>query len=179
MRAPPAVALDFAPVRRRSGPLGWLLLALGLAFLAVEGYALHESRQDLLERERIVAALRQQRAGAGPRPVPVVALPLTRAEVTAANRVSAQIDADWGGVFHALSRVRNADVAWVEVDGDAARNGLRLTGQARSLEAVLAALERVRGEPALAGAELLAHEENTVEGVRMVRFVISAPWGKP
>lgn len=179
--------LDFVPIRRAPGPIGWLLLVVGVFCAAFEAVDVADARADLAERERIVAGLaaahasqdRERRVSEANRADTQPPSPL---ELRALQRLSAQLDADWGGVFAALSRVRNEDVAWLEVEleaGEDRRDGtsLRLTGQARSLEAVLAALARMQGERALAGAELVSHEAVSVEGLALVRFVISTARG--
>lgn len=181
------IDLDFVPIRRAPGLFGWLLLALGLLCLALEIADGLEARADLAERSRIVAGLaaehaRQQREARATQAQQADTTPVSAQEQLAVRRLASQLDADWNGVFVALSRVRNEDVAWLEVElqgegrgGDG--NSLRLTGQARSLEAVLAALGRMRAEKALAGAELVSHEAVTVDGLALVRFVVNTARG--
>lgn len=175
-RLPLPVALDFVPVRRGPGVAGWALLAAGLFCIGLEVADYLDARAALDERARLVAALREAHRPTGPAAPDE---PLDAQERHALLRISSRLDADWSGVFAALARVRNDDVAWVEVgmeaQGDSARGGLRLTGQARSLDAVLAVLARMRAEPALSSTVLVSHEEVMADGVDLVRFSLAMP----
>lgn len=176
MKAPAPIVLDFLPVRRPSSRLGWVALAVALAVLSMEGFQFVQAHRALDERAQLLAELQRQRASEPVPPAPVAQPALTVAEVQALVRVSTQLDADWGQVFVALDRVRGEDVAWIEIEGEALRGALRLTGQARSLDAVLAVLGRMRNDPVLAGAELGGHELTVVDGVTLVRFVMTSRW---
>lgn len=176
MKAPAPVSIDFLPLRRRSSRLGWSACAVALAILLSVAAQLHRDHRDVSERARLLAELQHQRASV-PAPRVIVEVPLSAAELQGLQRVSAQLDADWGRVFVALDNVRNADVAWIEIEGEGARGALRLTGLARSLDAVLAALGRMRADPVLASAELSGHEAAVVDGVNLVRFVMVSRWG--
>ncbi|ATE60494.1 PilN domain-containing protein [Thauera sinica] len=186
-QAPERIELDFVPIRRAPTRLGWALLAVGLLCAGIELERFMSARAELDERARIVAALRSQQPAPAP-PAPPEP-PLTAQEVQGARRVAARLDADWSTVFAALARVRGSDVAWVEVEmvevqaagagaGDAsgrtAAGGLRLSGEARSLDAVLAVLDRMRHEPVLAGIDLVSHEAAAQDGADFVRFVVAA-----
>lgn len=173
-QAPAPIELDFVPIRRAPGPLGWALLAVGVICVVIEARGLVAACEDLAERAAIVGALKDRQRAAVPRAS--AALPLTAQELAGVQRVSARLAADWSEVLAALSRVRGADLAWVEVDMTEARDaqrGLRLAGEARSLEAVLEVIDRMRREPALSGFELVSHEAATSNGVAFVRFVVA------
>lgn len=173
-RAPAPIDLDFVPIRRAPGPLGWGLLAAGVICVVVAARGLVAAREDIAERAAIVGALKDRQGPAVPR-LPAV-VPLTAQELAGVRRVAERLATDWSEVFAALSRVRGADLAWVEVDmteaGDAQR-GLRLAGEARSVGAVLEVIDRMRREPALSGVELVSHEAVTSNGVAFVRFVVA------
>ncbi|MBN8440586.1 MAG: hypothetical protein J0M28_02620 [Thauera sp.] len=172
---PPApVELDFVPIRRAPGWPGWALLAVGALCALAEVQGLVDARADLAERIAIVGALKDRQLPAVARAP--VAMPLTAQELAGVQRVSARLGTDWSEVFAALSRVRGADLAWVEVDLTEARDaqrGLRLAGEARTLGAVLEVIDRMRREPALSGIELVSHEAATSNGVAFVRFVVA------
>lgn len=189
---PPPIELDLVPIRRPPALLGWMLLAGGMLCAGIEARHFIVAREELAERSRILHELRARQPVAAPRVA--AAPPLSIQEVQGAQRVIARLEADWSGVFAALARVRGADVAWVEIDmleaqgrasrpaeaagatrlgTDTALQGLRLAGEARSLDVVLAVLDRMRREPALAGVELVSHEPAAQAGASFVRFVIA------
>lgn len=191
-RVPARIELDFVAIRARPGVLGWLLLAAGLLWAGGEAGRYIDVRADLTSRAQHLHELRGRQAVEAPRVV--AESPLTVQEVQGAQRVAARLEADWSSVFASLARVRGADVAWVEVemveaqatasraaqgagevvDATAMTRGLRLTGEARSLDAVLAVLDRMRAEPVLAGLELVNHEAAAQGGASFVRFVIAS-----
>lgn len=191
-RVPACIELDFVAIRARPGVLGWGLLAVGLLGVGGEAARYIDARTDLFARAQHLHELRRRQAVEAPRVA--AEPPLTVQEVQGAQRVAARLEADWSEVFASLARVRGADVAWVEVEmleaqapasrapqgageagaATAMTRGLRLTGEARSLDAVLAVLDRMRGEPVLGGIELVSHEAAAQGGASFVRFVIAS-----
>lgn len=176
--APPAVDLDFSPSpRRRSGWLGWVVLAIGVAALGVATYAWRAERLDVDERERIVERLRaemQPSPAAAPRAVTVV---LTAQELGPAIRVADVLNAEWAGVFAQLAQAQIDDVALVEFQADAARGLFRAIGQAPSLEIAFEYLQRLQREGVLRNPRIDSHEWVTVgTGDAVIRFAVTAQW---
>lgn len=180
---PEPLSIHFVPVYRRPSIAGWILLVVGIALAGLEVAGILAARAELAERHAIVAALRAERPVVNS--TALVSAPLSSDELQAVRRVSHRLDADWGGIFAALGRVRDNDVAWVEVEilglAEGARGdggSLRLTGMARSLEAVLSVTERVRKDESFVRAELVSHEVVTGPGGSAVRFTLSTQWGR-
>ncbi|MCK0512057.1 hypothetical protein [Aromatoleum buckelii] len=174
--APAPLVLDFAPLRRRSGWLGWVLLSVGLVAVGFEVVAFEAARTDLAEREAIVARLRhqlQRKLSAAPAPP---SPPPSAKEVQAANKVAAQRNADWSGLFAALARTRSDDAALLEIHADAAGGTLRLVGEAPALGAAFDHLHRLQQQGGLRDARIDRHEWTSGDGGDVVRFATSARW---
>lgn len=172
--APAPLALDFAPPRRRPSWLGWLVLVLGVLAATAVVLETGAARRDLDERQAIVERLRAQVRSARP------AAPSARTaghDASAALAVAAQLNADWGGVFAELAAAHDRDVSLLELQADVGRGGLRLVGEAPTLEAAFAYVERLQARDGLRGAALDSHQWDDSGRNSVLRFTISAAWG--
>ncbi|CAI06778.1 hypothetical protein [Aromatoleum aromaticum] len=176
--APAPLILDFAPIRRRSGWLGWVLLSVGLVAVGFELVAFETARADLSEREAIVARLRHQlqRKLSVAAPAPPSA-PASVKEAQAAIKVAAQRNADWSGLFAALASARSDDAAILEIHADAAGGTLQLVGEAPALGAAFDHLRHLQQQDGLRDARIDRHEWTNGDGGDVVRFATSARWG--
>lgn len=184
---PPALTLDFSGRRPWPGVLGWALLALGLAAAGLELAQWRAGEADLAEREAIVERLRHQALRAETAPVsetragPAAASrKLSEQELRPALRLAGQLGADWGAVLRDLAGAEDDRLALLSLEVDAARSSLRLTGEAKSLEAVFAYLGRLEAAPTLAGAQLSSYERFQEGAVELIHFNAAASWeGRP
>ncbi len=175
--APARLALDFAPVRRRPGWLGWVLLSLGLVAVGLELVAFEAACADLAEREAIVARLRhqlQRKLSAAPA---APSVPPSAKEAQAAVKVAAQRNEDWSGLFAGLARARSDDVALLEIHADAADGRLNLVGEAPALGAAFDHLRRLQQQGGLRDVRIDRHEWTSGDGGDVVRFATRARWG--
>lgn len=177
--APAPLALDLAAGRRRPGGFGWLLLALGGLALGFELLGFLAARADLAEREAIVARLRAElRANDAQRGAGGAAAEADRALAAApARKVAGQLQADWPGLFGSLGAAPAGEVGLLALQADAARGGLRLSGQARSLEAAFAYVGALEADGALREARIDSHEWVEAGGMTVLAFTASARWG--
>lgn len=176
--APAPLVLDFAPIRRRPGWLGWVLMSVGLVAVGFELVAFEAARTDLAEREAIVARLRHQlQRKLSAAPVAPSAAPPSAKEAQAAIKVAAQRNADWSGLFTALTRARSDDVALLEIHANAAGGTLALVGEAPALGPAFDHLRRLQQQDGLRDARIGRHEWTSGDGGDVVRFSTSARWG--
>jgi len=163
--------LDFQR-RPEPGPVAWGLLALSLLTLGGLVWS-----HDQLRREtaavRTTASTMQRSATAGPlaagREPPA-------AEMTAARQALDQIGLPWDDVFSALESAADKDVALLAVNPDPRKRQLRLAGEARSLGAMLAYLQRLEQASHLRDVALTDHEIADDDPQHPVRFNILATW---
>ncbi len=169
--APAPVALDFGCSRRRPGWVGWLVLALGLMALCGALFKAHSDYIDVEEREAIIARLRAQSRATGASTAPV------NYESGPVFAVAALLNTNWAGVIADLAKAQGTEVKLLEVQADAVRGGLRIVGEAPTLEAAFSYIERLQAQGVLRSATLDSHAWENAGGVVIVRFTASAFWG--
>lgn len=173
---PPVPEFDFVARRRAPGWLGWLALALGCA-AAVWAF----DRWQTLEKD--VDALRgdNRRAARVAEQARVLARreqddPGLRARIDVARKLSQQMSRDWQPLFAQLE-AHGEGVALLSVEPDAARGVLRLTGEARDLNALFAYAESFVDAQAIGAPRIEAFELKQRDGVQVVAFSLRLQWG--
>jgi Tfp pilus assembly protein PilN len=68
-------------------------------------------------------------------------------------------------------------VALLSIDGQAQR--LRVVGEARDMDAVVAWLGGLRSSPWIAAADLSGHEQRLDGDIRVLRFSVDMRWKMP
>ncbi|MBH3410543.1 MULTISPECIES: PilN domain-containing protein [Pseudomonas] len=168
--------LEFQP--RRSGPLAWSLLALGA--VAVAGLVLvHQQLQ--AEQADLETQLHSLELQLGRRPAPVApqnsAASREQAERLAQMRsVSQQLQRPWQQLFAMLEAQPQDDVALLTLTPDARKGQVRITAEARNLEAMLQYHQRLEQSDALSDVSLLNHEVLAGQPEHPVRFNLTATW---
>jgi hypothetical protein len=97
-------------------------------------------------------------------------------EVRNANVVLAQLTIPWGALFREIEAAANPNVALLSIQPDAASRAVRIAGEARRFEDVLAYVERLEKRDALANVFLTSHEMRQGNAPRPVAFGVSAQW---
>lgn len=172
-----ALQLDFQrPPTTRARWVGWLLLAVAVpvVVLTAESY----SRAD---QARALAQGRHehlQARGQADRPQRAVAVPDadTLASVRRANAVIDQLSVPWGELFVAIEAADARGLGVLSLTPNARDRSLRLAGEARSMEDLLAYVQRMAAQPALQQVHLLAYGTAVREGVPVVSFTLAATW---
>lgn len=168
--------LEFQP--RRSSPLAWSLLAVGSAMVAGLVLLQHSLQAEQVEREASVYSLEQQ---LGRRPATVAPLG-TAASREQAERlvqmqsVSQQLQRPWQQLFTMLEAQPQDDVALLSLAPDARKGQLRITAEARNLEAMLQYHQRLEASAELSDVSLLNHEVLAAQPEHPVRFTLTATW---
>lgn len=169
--------IDFSGSRAQVRQRSLMLLATGLVVASAAIWSIktvHDER----------ASIRQQaeamRNGPAPRSrgaVTEAAMPPERLrEVAQANRIASRLNLPWSGLFDAIEHSATAPVALLALQPDPQDGTVRLSGEARSLPAVLAYLELLQQQPVLADVRLESHETLVQEPQRPVRFVAVTQW---
>ena len=173
--AAPILTLDFkraAFLRRSIG--AWLLLCGACAGIAA-ALAFAAADQALLQVKQQTAHLRQESA---PRTVQESTMDGTQlaAEIQHANDIIRQLNLPWDTLFLALESAANKQVALLSIQPDSSKQLIHISGEARSLEDMLAYIAQLRGQETLAQITLTSHEIKLQDPDKPVRFSLSAKW---
>ena len=169
----PALQLDFKQSPRQWPALGVLLLIVGAAWLA---YAANEARVltgqiDLAEARLEILAKR----GKVPPASPVDAQALQQ-EVRQANAILQQLTLPWNALFEVLESTSEKQIALLAVQPDAGKRIVRLSGEAKNFDALLAYIARLEQSRILNHVYLTSHEVRTQDAEKPVRFTLVANW---
>ena len=168
--------LEFQP--RRSSPLAWSLLALGAAVVAALVLLQQHLQAEQVELEARVHGLELQ---LGRRPATAApqntAASREQAERLAQMRsVSQQLQRPWERLFNMLEGLPQDDVALLTLTPDARKGQVRISAEARDLEAMLQFHKRLESSAELRDVSLLNHEIIARQAEHPVQFNLSATW---
>jgi len=163
--------LDFAPPRRNA-PVGWMLLAAGVVIATIAGVQFRSAHAERLASAGALSAasgrfmpLAADASGAGADP---------RATKAAAI-VARDLRVPWAELLSALEAVQAREVALLGVEPSATRHNVRITAEAKNLDAMVGYLEHLRG-PAFPEVSLMSHQDEPQTPGDPVRFVVQARW---
>lgn len=169
--------LDYAPAPRMIRRWIWWLLVLSILTVAVTGW-----RYTQLQAERAGLGL-QLEARAEVRKTPA-AVPLAPGDQTAlkeqvkqANAVLAELGRPWSRLFSQLEAAAGPEIAVLAIRPDAAKEQLRVIGEARHLGDVLEYVHRLADSGGFMDVVLEQHEVVDTDPQKPVRFALSAHWG--
>ncbi|WP_433739998.1 PilN domain-containing protein [Pseudomonas putida] len=178
-----ALMLDFQP-RRRSTPLGWSLLAggvvLALTCIAIQqhiGAQAEEQQGHLQTTQRVLSGDTGTGASTGTKVSLTPAETREQAQNLAEMRkVSQQLRRPWERLFSTLEAMPRENVALLSITPDARKGQVRISAEARDLEAMLDFHQRLEATDELSDVSLLSHEIVTNVPEQPVRFNLSATW---
>jgi Tfp pilus assembly protein PilN len=168
--------LEFQP--RQSRPLAWALLILGAALV---GLLVLAQQRLMSEQAGLEARLHQLELRLGRRSATAVpqssAAAREQAERLAQMRsVSQQLQRPWQQLFGMLEALPQEDVALLSLTPDARKGQVRISAEARNLEAMLQYHQRLERSAALSDVSLLNHEVMAGQAEHPVRFNLTATW---
>ncbi len=168
-----ALSLDFKQTPRRWSALGLALLALGALALATVAneerklagqIELAESRlQVLAKRGKIKPAL----------PLDAQAL---QQEIRQANEILQQLALPWDALFQAVEANSEQEVALLSIQPDVGKRIVRIGGEVKNFDALLAYITRLEQSKILDHVYLTSHEVRTQDAEKPVRFALVANW---
>lgn len=167
--------IDFAAsARRRPSLAGLALLLLGAATLSMVSLELEDLDQQAATAEaRLKGLLRRGPPAA--RPAGAAGTPRDVAG-DAAGEVLARLGAPWPELLQQLEALADLPVAVLDLDAEARGRTLRLAGEARTLEDMLAFVESLRQSRSLDEVHLQAHEVRKVGAAEVFAFTVQATW---
>lgn len=164
--------LDFAPENRRSPALGWILLALGAASLAMAALQFHSAHA---ARSREAVELQELQArvatiGAGSRSVPS-----DSREAREAAAVIRELRVPWPMLLAVFEGAATQNVALLSVEPTPAQQQVRFTAEAKNVQSMFEYLEALKREP-LTDVVLVSHQINEKAPGTPLRFQAQAKW---
>ncbi len=172
-----ALELDFLHPAAPRVPVGLVLLALGVAAagaVAWRHYALAGEATRL--EARIEDAKRLARRELPRMRAPAGDAKLLAQEVGRANAVLASLTVPWDSMFGELESAGGANVALLGIHPDGAGRQVRLAGEARRFEDLLAYVSRLEATPGFANVFVSGHELRSGGGGHIVAFTLLAEW---
>ena len=169
--------LDFQP-RRRSSPLGWSLLAGGVV-LALTCTVIQQHLSEQAERQQghLQTAQRVLTGDTGTKVSLTPAETREQAQNLAEMRkVSQQLRRPWERLFATLEAMPRENVALLTLTPDARKGQVRISAEARDLDAMLDFHRRLEASDELSDVSLLSHEIVANVPEQPVRFNLSATW---
>ncbi|WPN49218.1 MULTISPECIES: pilus assembly protein [unclassified Pseudomonas] len=172
-----ALTLDFQP-RRRSGPLGWSLLAAGVV-LTLTCLLVQQHLSDAAEQQQghLQTAQRVLTGDTGSKTSLTPAQTREQAQNLAEMRkVSQQLRRPWERLFATLEAMPRDNIALLTLTPDARKGQVRISAEARDLEAMLDFHRRLEACDELSDVSLLSHEIVANVAEHPVQFNLSATW---
>jgi Tfp pilus assembly protein PilN len=169
--------LDFQP-RRRSSPLGWSLLVggvvLALTCIVIQKQVSGEAEQQqghLQTTQRVLTGDTGSKVSLTPAETREQAQNL--AEM---RKVSQQLRRPWERLFATLEAMPRDNIALLTLTPDARKGQVRISAEARDLDAMLDFHRRLEACDELSDVSLLSHEIVANVPEHPVQFNLSATW---
>ena len=176
--------IDFAPpclqrTLHRTTMRAWVLGAVGLALcvaaavLGARMLARQKADDALLDAARarasvpVVVAL----ANAAPR--------ISQQQAGAVNAAVMQLNLPWRALQDAIGAATPPTIAMLALEPDARKRSMKITAEAKSSDAMIAYVEKLKEQELFAGVTLTRHEINEQDPARPIRFQIDAEWVAP
>jgi Tfp pilus assembly protein PilN len=168
------IAIDFAPRRLRWSALAvTLLIAAGALVVGLVAYQ-RQAGVRLAGQQSELAALERSRSETNRPRVPAGSVPAER--VRAVNDAIRRLNLPWDTIFAALAAVAHPHVALLSLQPQPQAGTIKLAGEAKTIEAMLAYQRRLESRPEFESALLTRHEIRTKDAGQPVRFWIDARW---
>ena len=171
--------LDFQQPHARRNGMGALLLLVGAVAAALALAHQYRTARDTTQlEERVADARRLARRAMPPLDARVSRGRALAEEIRDANAVIERMNVPWDALFHELEATEDEGVALLAIQPDAATRQVRISGEARKLDAVLGYVARLEARQGLRNVYLVGHEVRDTPR-RPVAFSVSAEWKGP
>lgn len=174
------LSLDYL---RPANPLprfGVALLALALFWT---GSLIFSYRQAVDEIESYTPAVAEA-ADAQHKMVPQPTLTPAQAQrlkqdIQHANQLIAQLTTPWEELFRAVESAQSGDIGLLDIQPDASKKNLSISGEARNFTALSAYLRRIQAQKSFTNVYLLNHEIVAEDPHHPLHFELKADWVAP
>lgn len=175
-----ALRHDFLRSRPTLPPLARLLLLAGLAALVavLHDYNTRSERIEALaaQTEQLHKALRRPPAGAGSNAQGAQDQQANSVVNNEALAAAARLSVRWGSLLDAIEQAQADNAQLLSLEPDAVRGRVRLSGEARSIDAIAAYATRLAEQDALSEVRLASEQRRAEGGAQAVEFSLDARW---
>ena len=181
---PSALQLDFRrPAVSRGRWIGWgalMAVVVGVVVVseaygdAAQTHQLAQSRHDQLE-----ARSQQRTPGRDASRSAAIADAQTQADIRRANAVIDRLVVPWDELFIALEGADARGIGLLSLTPNARDRTLQLVGEARTMDELLAYVERMAMQSGLRQVHLQSYSVAARDGVPVVSFTLAATWQQP
>lgn len=168
-----ALTLDFVRSPRATPWAGILVLIVGALAL---GAAANQERTLAGQIELASARLDALAKGGKKAPAKPVDAEAQQLEIRNANEILQRLALPWGDLFKVVEASNEKEIALLSIQPDAGKRLLRLSGEAKNFDALLAYIARLEQTPMLNQVYLANHEVRLQDPQKPVRFALVATW---
>lgn len=154
--------------------IGYALLLVGcamMAFMTNYYWALTHDLQAMRDSLQSSQAVRAKGGSKDPRGAKDL-----DERLLAARAVIDQLSIPWDNLFEALENIEQNGIALLAVSPDPRKNRIKLSGEAKNLEAMLAYHRSLARSPTFSDASLTTHDVVQQDPQLPVRFTATATW---
>lgn len=167
--------IDFARRRRSLSKAGLFLLTLAAVAATGLSYTHSQAVSEKIELNRALDAL-NGKSGLDSYTAARLAGKDISEEVRRANRVIAHLSLPWESLFTSLEQAKDLKVALLNIEPEVEKRGLVLTGEAKTLDAMLEFVRYLQAQECLSNVNLQTHKVNLQDPEKPIRFRILATW---
>jgi hypothetical protein len=170
-----ALELDY---RRQGATARWAGAALLAAGLACTLGVVAQYRHVVAELAQAEADVRESGTAARKKSTPRTSGDLQKVslEVKHANEILLRLKLPWNELFASVESASMSNVALLSIESDTDKGRMKISGEAKDLQAMLDYLRFLGTQPTLAEVYLQNHQVQQQDPQRPVRFVLSADW---
>lgn len=175
--------IDFAPrsFRRavvRTAVATWLIAALGIVLcIRIAMAAWHLGEQYQADSSAIIQ-VKTQLAERQARQMPLPKLVISASQAAAVNQAVTQLNLPWRDVLDAIEAATPGTIALLNLEPDAKKRVIRGLAEAKTADAMIGYVERLKQQEFFDAVVLLKHEVNEQDPNKPVRFQFEAHWGE-
>lgn len=97
-------------------------------------------------------------------------------EVTQANQVVRELAVPWAALFNAVDASGGDGIALLSLEPDTQKGTVKISGEARDLDVLLAYVKQLAGRDVFAGVLLQSHQVQREVAEKPLRFSLLARW---
>lgn len=170
------LSLDYQRSNATVTKTGLALLLTGLLVALYTTYQFSVAEQALAIAEAHAGNLEHQikRGNTTAKPAPLT--PDQQQEAKLANDILMQLAQPWSGLFKALETNNTDKIALLAIQPDTGKHSIRIKGEARNFNALLAYIQLLEQSNTMTDITLLNHEINQQVAEKPVRFTFTANW---